>query len=120
MYNTYSLWQEVEEMIRKGAVMGIIFNQGGETSHRQAWTHRRSLMTRRPACLAVRKVFADAAHECVRQLGVGVHESTVYWSALNSRVPLLLLKRTSDRVSELLPWGLFAPVCCNSWGGGSQ
>lgn len=66
MYNKVPLWQEVKEVIGKGAVMSIMFNQGGETSHRQAWTHRTCPMARHAKCLEVRKVFADAAKKCAR------------------------------------------------------
>ena len=66
MYNTVSLWQEVKEMIRQGAVMGIISNHGGDVSHRRAWTHRLWPIARHSTCLVVRKVFADAVCLCAR------------------------------------------------------
>ena len=71
MYNTYSLRQEVEEIIRQGAVMSVTSNEGGGGSHCQAWTHRLWPITRRSLCLVVRGVFADAVCCCARLSGCG-------------------------------------------------
>ena len=71
MYNTCSLEQEVEEIVRQGAVMSVTSNRGGGCSHCQAWTHRLWPITRRFLCLVVRDVFADAVYRCARLGGCG-------------------------------------------------
>jgi len=71
MYNTYSLRQEVEDIIRQGAVMSVTSNQGGGGSHCQAWTHRLWPITRHSLCLVVRSVFAGAECRCARRRAFG-------------------------------------------------